>query len=122
MSTDISTLPILADILNVSLDELLGREVEETKIVPEGKRKDINSMLLKINVLSSDGDKIKVNLPLAIIKLCLEAGMELPNIDGKDSLKNIDFNQIFMLIDAGVIGKLVEVESANGDTVSITVE
>ena len=119
---DISTLPILADILNVSLDELLGREVEETKIEPEGKRKDINSMLLKIIVLSSEGDKVKVNLPLAIIKLCIEAGMELPNINGKDSLKNIDFNQIFMLIDAGVIGKLVEVESADGDTISITVE
>ena len=119
---DISTLPILADILNVSLDELLGREVEETKIVPEGKRKDINSMLLKINVLSSEGDKVKVNLPLAIIKLCIDAGMELPKINSKDSLKNIDFNQIFMLIDAGVIGKLVEVESANGDTISITVE
>ena len=119
---DISTLPILADILNVSLDELLGREVEETKIEPEGKRKDINSMLLKIIVLSSEGDKVKVNLPLAIIKLCIDAGMELPNINGKDSLKNIDFNQIFMLIDAGVIGKLVEVESADGDTISITVE
>ena len=119
---DISTLPILADILNVSLDELLGREVEETKIVPEGKRKDINSMLLKINVLSSEGDKVKVNLPLAIIKLCIDAGMELPKINSKDSLKNIDFNQIFMLIDAGVIGKLVEVESADGDKISITVE
>ena len=119
---DISTLPILADILNVSLDELLGREVEETKIVPEGKRKDINSMLLKINVLSSEGNKVKFYLPLAIIKLCIDAGMELPNINGKDSLKNIDFNQIFMLIDAGVIGKLVEVESTDGSTVSITVE
>ena len=119
---DISTLPILADILNVSLDELLGREVEETKIVPEGKRKDINSMLLKINVLSSEGDKVKVNLPLAIIKLCIETGMELPKINSKDSLKNIDFNQIFMLIEAGVIGKLVEVESADGDKISITVE
>ena len=119
---DISTLPLLADILNVSLDELLGRESEKTKIVPEGERKDVNSMLLKINILSADGGKVKFNLPLSIIKLCLEAGMELPNINGKDSLKNIDFNQIFMLINAGVIGKLVEVESADGDTVSITVE
>ena len=79
-------------------------------------------MLLRINVLSSDGDKVKVNLPLAIIKVCLDAGMELPNINGKDTLKNIDFNQIFMLIEAGVIGKLVEVESSDGDIVSITVE
>lgn len=119
---DISTLSVLADILNVSLDELLGREVVKTKVVPEGERKDINSMLLKINVLSADGDKIKINLPLSIIKLCLDAGVELPNINGKDSLKNIDFNQIFMIIEAGVIGKLVEIESVDGDTVSITVE
>ena len=119
---DISTLPILADILNVSLDELLGREVEQTKIVPEEERKDINSMLLKINILSTDGDKVKVNIPLSIIKLCIDAGMELPNINGKNSLKNIDFNQVFMLVNAGVIGKLVEVESADGGTVSITVE
>jgi transcriptional regulator with XRE-family HTH domain len=119
---DISTLPMLADILNVSLDELLGREVEQTKIVPEEERKDINSMLLKINILSADGDKVKVNIPLSIIKLCIDTGMELPNINGKNSLKNIDFNQVFMLINAGVIGKLVEVESADGDTISITVE
>ena len=119
---DISTLPILADILNVSLDELLGREVEQTKVVPEEERKDINSMLLKINILSADGDKVKVNIPLAIIKLCIDAEMELPNINSKNSLKNIDFNQVFMLINAGVIGKLVEVESADGDTVSISVE
>ena len=59
---------------------------------------------------------------LSIIQICLEAGMELPNINGKDFLKNIDFNQVFTLIEAGVIGKLVEVESADGDTVSITVE
>ena len=119
---DISTLPALADILNVSLDELLGREVSQTRVVPEAERKEINSMLLKIAVLSSDGDKVKVNLPISIIKLCLEAGMALPNISGKNALKNIDFTQIFMMIDAGVVGKLVEVESADGETVSITVE
>ncbi len=119
---DISTLPVLADILNVSLDELLGREVLQTRVVPEAERKEINSMLLKIAVLSADGDKVKVNLPVSIIKLFLEAGMELPNVNGKNSLKNIDFSQVFMMIDAGVVGKLVEVESADGDTVSITVE
>ena len=119
---DISTLPILADILNVSLDELLGREVVQTKVVPKEERKDISSMILRINVLSGEGDKVKVNLPLSLIKVCLESGMQLPNINGKDSLKNIDFNQIFMMIDAGIIGKLVEIESADGDIVSITVE
>lgn len=119
---DISILPILADIFNVSLDELLGRETVQTKVASESERKDINAMLLKIKVLSADGDKIKINLPLSIIKLCLDTGAELPNINGKAFLKNIDFNQIFMMVEAGVIGELVEVESADGDRVSIVVE
>lgn len=119
---DISILPMIADLFNVSLDELLGREIQNTKIVPQSERKDINSMLLKINVLSSDGDKVKVNLPISLIKLCIESGMDLPQINGKNSLSSIDFNQVFMLIEAGVIGELISVESADGDTVSILVE
>ena len=119
---DISILPMIADLFNVSLDELLGREIQNTKIVPQNERKDINTMLLKINVLSSDGDKVKVNLPISLIKLCIESGMDLPQINGKNTLNNIDFNQIFMLIEAGVVGELISVESADGDTVSILVE
>lgn len=119
---DISILPALADILNVSLDELLGREVIQTKIINEAERKDINLMLLKINIASADGDRVKVNLPLSIIKLCLDSGKELPSINGINVLKNIDFNQIFMMIESGVIGKLIEIESADGDNISIFVE
>lgn len=119
---DIQTLPLLADILKVSLDELLGRQTPKTQIIPEGERKNINNMILKINVESTDGDKVKINLPISLIKVCLDSGLELPSINGKDSLKNIDFNQIFSLIEAGVIGRLVEIESADGDIVYITVE
>ncbi len=119
---DISLLPELADILNVTLDELLGRKVPETKIIPEHERKDINKMILKINVISSDGDKVKVNLPLSIIKVCLDSNVDLPSIGGKNTLNTIDFNQIFELIEAGVVGKLVEVESNDGDIVNIYVE
>ena len=119
---DISILPELADMLNVTLDELLGRKVIETKLVSEHERKDINKMILKINVLSSEGDKVKVNLPLSIIKVCLDSNVELPSIGGKDTLNSIDFKQIFELIEAGVVGKLVEVESSEGDIVSIYVE
>ena len=121
-SPDITTLPILADILNVSLDELLGREIEETKVMLSKERKDVNSMILKIHVLSDEGDKVKINLPLAIIKICLESGMKLPQISGKVSLENINFDEILMMVESGVIGKLLEIESTDGNTVSIFVE
>ena len=41
---------------------------------------------------------------------------------GGDALKSIDFRQILQLIHSGVIGKLVDVQSAEGDLVEIWVE
>ena len=118
---DISILVELSDILNVSLDELLGKE-RETALIPQEQRKNIDKMFLKVNILSNDGDKVKVNLPLALVKTALDIGIELPQVNGKDALKGVDFKQIFALIEQGVVGKLVEVESADGDFVEIWVE
>ena len=119
---DISVLTELSDILSVSLNELLGKDTPTTTLVPEAQRKNIDKMFLKVNIHSIKGDKVKVNLPLALVNAFLESGVELPQINGKDVLNNIDFKQIFALIEQGVVGKLVEIESADGDVVEIWVE
>lgn len=118
---DISTLPLLADLFHISLDELLGRDVIKTEVIPVEKRKDINSLLLKIYVDTEDNDKVRINLPVSIIAACLESGVALPSINGKDVLNQIDFEQIFSLVQQGVIGELVVVETEDC-TVRITVE
>ena len=118
---DISVLVELSDILGVTLNELLGKQAE-TALVPEKQRKNIDDMFFRINVLSKDGDKVKVNIPLALARVFVESGAELPKIEGKDVLNNIDFKQLFDLVERGVIGKIVEVESKDGDTVEIWVE
>ena len=119
---DISILTELSDILSVSLDELLGKDTPTTTLVPEAQRKNIDKMFLKVNIHSIKGDKVKVNLPLSLVNAFLESGVELPQINGKDVLNNIDFKQIFALVEQGVVGKLVEIESADGDVVEIWVE
>lgn len=122
-SPDISILPELADMLCVSLDELLGKEtIQPMEILPEGQRKDINKLILRIIVDSEDGDKVRVNLPLAIVKLCIETGMSLPEVNGSKALQNVDLTQVLALAEKGVIGELVRVDSADGDHVVIVVE
>ena len=79
-------------------------------------------MLLKISVNSSDGDIVKVTLPLSLVKAGLEIGLQLPQISGNDALKDIDFGAILTAAESGVIGKLVEVKSADGDIVEIVIE
>lgn len=121
---DISILPELAKMLSVSVDVLLSGESEEKKVqvLPVEQRKDIKDLLLKIVVNSSDGDKVKINLPLQIIEACFEMGLEMPEINGTNVLKNIDIGKILELVKKGTIGNLVEVESADGDIVQIFIE
>jgi transcriptional regulator with XRE-family HTH domain len=120
---DITLLPQLADYFGISVDDLLrGASVPEAQIVPEGERKDFNKMMLRINVLSAEGDKVKVNLPMPLLKTGLQIGMNMENMGNYDALKDIDFDAILKMVENGVIGKLVEIESADGDIVEIVVE
>jgi transcriptional regulator with XRE-family HTH domain len=120
---DILLLPKIAEMLGVSVDELLsGESKKDTNFLPEGQRKNIDDMMFRIYVNSADGDKVRVNLPMALVKLGLEMGMKMPQVSGNNSLKDIDFKQLIFMVESGLIGKLVEVESADGDIVEIVVE
>ena len=122
---DISLLPKLAKILGVSVDELLSGKQElqpVATLVPEDQRKDIKDMMLRIVVDSADGDKVRVNLPMALVQLAMEIGMEMPQVSGNDALKDIDWAQVMELVRHGAMGNLIEVESADGDIVRIFVE
>ena len=118
-------LPKLAKILGVSVDELLSGKQElqpVVTLVPEDQRKDIKDMMLRIVVDSADGDKVRVNLPMALVQLAMEMGMEMPQVSGNDALKDIDWAQVMELVRHGAMGNLVEVESVDGDVVRIFVE
>jgi transcriptional regulator with XRE-family HTH domain len=124
---DISLLPKLAEILGISVDELLsGKKEPETKFVPEEKRKDIKDMMFRIVVDSADGDKVRVNIPCALLKVAMDCGMEMPVVSQNETVssafKNIDLAKIFEMAEKGAIGNLVEVESSGGDVISIFVE
>ena len=119
---DVGILVELSEILGVSLDELLGKETITTKIVPVEERKDPDDMVLRIRVDSNEGDKVTVNLPMKLVKAGLKIGMKMPQISGNEALKDIDFEEIIKLVDEGLVGEIVTVESADGDHVRIFVE
>ncbi len=122
---DISILPLLAKILNVSVDELLSGKQEVTssvRMLPEQERKPVEDMILRIVVHDSDNDHIRVNLPLALIEVAIESGIDLSLVSGNETLKNVDLRKIFELVKKGAIGNFVDIETVDGDKVQIYVE
>lgn len=119
---DLPILMKLADFFHVSLDELVRPQVEKVSYVPNETRKSIEQMVLRIHVISAQNDKVKINLPMKMVKFAMEMGMSLPQFSGNRALDGIDLNMVMEMIEQGVVGKLVEVESADGDFVEISVE
>lgn len=119
---DLPILIELADFFHVSLDELVRPSAERVSYIPEEQRKPEEELFLRIFVLSAEGDKVKLNLPFKIVRMAVEMGLAMPQISGNVALEGIDFNMILAMIDQGVLGKLIEVESADGDIVEIVVE
>ena len=125
---DISLLPKLAKIFGVSIDELFGRDTvpkPDVQMLPVEKRKSFDEMILRIRV-QDGGDKMNINLPLPLIKIALEMGMNssmgLENVNiGKVNLSTVDFSRVIKYVEAGVIGKLIEIEGSGGETVVIEV-
>lgn len=121
---DISLLPALAEKLEISLDELLGgKKAEERVRIAPAPQRSVEELNLMIRVQSADGDRVRVCLPLVLFKALLVGGGSFIKCGGKDvGSFDVDWEQIFRLAESGVIGKIAEVESADGDTVEVVVE
>ena len=78
-------------------------------------------MLFRIVVDSADGDRVRVNLPLGIIKLVVDSGTQL-EIMKNEKLADIDFKSLLEMVEQGVVGELVSVDTTAGDKVRIYVD
>ena len=118
---DIVLLPLLAKTFGVTVDHLLTGEKPEppVRLVPEEERKDFQDMFLRITADSEKGDKMRVNLPLSLVQIALDTGV---NITGNSALSQIDLQQVITLVRQGAVGNLVELESADGEKLRIFVE
>ena len=122
---DIAALPQLCKILGITTDELLTGNCSEVKMVPPAERKPMEELVLRVKVLSADGDKVRLNLPMRLVKIAMEIGVDVvPNVGGDNAqmLKSIDMEKVVKMVEQGLVGKLVEIESADGDIVEVVVE
>ncbi|MCI7809825.1 helix-turn-helix transcriptional regulator [bacterium] len=120
---DISLVPQLCRELGVTADELLAGRTSEVKLVPAEQRRGLEQLTLRVYINTADGDRVKVNLPMPLVKTAMELGVDMTaGIGSGDAVKNLDLGKILEFVEQGAIGKLVEVETGDGDLVEVVVE
>jgi len=121
---DIQLLPKIAELFDVSIDELMGVSKRNDVVMSSGQnKKSCEDLTLRIKIRSNDGERVNINLPMPVVKAAVEMGINMSNVNSNISaLNNIDIEQIISLAEQGVLGNLLEVDSGDGDTVNICIE
>lgn len=135
---DIQLLPKLARVLGMTVDALLSGETEpEVRVVPVEKRKSFDEMMLRIYITDGeDQENVRISVPLALLRIALDSGVQ-PQFTmngksgspifgteskGSDALSGIDFKQVMLMVESGLIGTLIEVDVDDGTNIRIVVE
>lgn len=124
-SPDILLLKPLAEAMGISVDYLLDSNEEmqaQVWLAQESTKKKLEDMILHLSVISADKDVVKINLPMPMVQMFLEMGMEMPQIKNKEVLEKKDLEKILLLAEKGAMGKLLEIQSCDGDLIEIVIE
>ncbi len=117
---DIMTLPQIADLYGITVDELFNNDQVETAVKYE--KLDETKLYLRVYVDSHTGDNVKVSVPYPIAKELVNVGKNISSVVSGIDLGEVDFESIFEMVKKGVLGEFVKVESKNGDIIRVVVE
>lgn len=106
-----------------ALDGLNSASGSDTKIVLS-EQKNYEDKFLRIKILSAEGDKVNVQLPIKIIKEIIKITGKLPiKTEGLDGIELEQLvNTIVTCLDNEVMGEIVDVTSSKGDIVKVVIE
>ena len=118
---DIMTLPNIAEIYGITIDELFKNEEVQSNVKYEKTEKiNENELIFRVYVDTVNGDTVKVNLPYVLVKELIKVGKNV-SFTGVD-LSGVDFESIFKMVEMGVLGEIVTVKTQNGDDIRVVVE
>jgi hypothetical protein len=106
------------------IEALNGSRIEEKpKLNDTFNASKINlndERMLKVRVISSKKDNVNIQLPVKLVKGVIAACGKLPmNVHG---LEGLDMQMLLEALDSGLIGKIVDVKTEEGDIIEVVVE
>ncbi len=120
---DIMTLPKIAELYSITIDELFKNEEVQSNVKFEKTEKvNENELIFRVYVDTANGDDIKVNLPYLLVKELINVGKDISSMFTGIDLSGVNFESIFRMVEMGVLGEIVTVKTQNGDDIRVVVE
>lgn len=105
------------------LIDALGNSSKDTEAIVSKRYED---KFLKVVVLSNEGDKVNIQLPIKIVKEILKVSGKLPIAKYIECMDGIDIdalmNTLVSCLDNEVMGEIVNICSIEGDIVKIFID
>lgn len=126
MKAEIAKILTMVQEGKISSDEA-SELIQALKTDEKSESESSNSYLgkmLKIRVQSDTQDNVNINVPIRLVKFFLKMGQGIAaNIpEAKAYMEDIDFDLIIEAIDNELEGKIVDIESKEGETVAVYIE
>ncbi|MFP4456786.1 MAG: SHOCT-like domain-containing protein [Clostridia bacterium] len=129
MSLDQEKMQILKMVENgqITADEaaqLLDAVGEKDEIINFSKKPvKKGGKVLRVRVYEgSENIKVNVNLPLRLVEVLVDIGIKFLPVDKYPDLNKINMDELKELIEAGIEGKIVDIDSADGTKVEVFIE
>jgi hypothetical protein len=113
----------LIDLLKIGSKELVNLDKGASN--NNGSNTNTNGKMLRIKVRSKENDNVNINLPLKFVSGMIKTFGKIPNVN-VNGMENVDMDAmtqtILDAIDGGMDGKIVDIQSGDGDIVEIVIE
>ena len=117
---DISVLPLLAEILGVTVDKLLtGKDPAPIVQLPPQEKKDL---VLRMEIAAVEGSVVRTNVPMSIANQYLSSDACSIVLTEAFQGQDLDLKSILSLAQFGVVGNLVEIQGSDGTSLRKFVE
>lgn len=122
---DIMLIPQIAQIFEITTDELLTGKAPKREATEEIKKikpvADLSKLKLRIQVLHPNKKPVNVTVPLTLVKKVAKIGNGISGIVGSAALNSEQLEQIFELVDEGATGEILNVIAEDNTNVIIEI-
>lgn len=107
---------------DINIEEA-SKLLEALESTPNQALKSRNSkQKLRVLVDSKNGDTVRINMPLSLIKAGVNLASQL-NVNGQHiDMKGVDMDIIMKAIEDGETGEIVDIQTSDGENVKIFIE